>query len=83
MLVSTWVVVTRTRAFRRLSAAGITGMAAAGWGRKSETISDQKPELATERHRLAKVGHERVCGASAVVHPPILEKRSADANPGF
>jgi hypothetical protein len=83
MLVSTWVVVTRTRAFRRLSAAGLAGVAAAGCWRKSEAVPDEKPELATERHRLAKIGHERVSGASAVAHPPILGKRSAAANPGF
>ena len=82
-MVSTWVVVTRTRAFRRLSAAGLAGVAATGGGRKSKSVPKQNPELATERHRLAKVGNERVYGASAVAHPPILGKRSAAANPGF
>jgi hypothetical protein len=69
VMVSTSLVVTRTRAFRRLSAAGLAGVAAAGCGRKSKTVPDEKPELPTERHRLAKVGHERVGGASAVSHP--------------
>jgi hypothetical protein len=83
MLVSTWVVVTRTRAFRRLSAAGLAGVAAAGCGRKSKAVPDEKPELATQRHRLTEVGHERVSGASMVAHPRVLGKRSAAANPGF
>src|SRR5713226_4046824 len=60
VVVSTWVVVTRTRARRRLSAAGLAGVAAAGYGRKSQAVLDEKPELATKRHRLAKIGQERV-----------------------
>jgi hypothetical protein len=83
VVVSTWVLVTRTRAFRRLSAAGLARVAAAWCGRKSKAVPDEKPELATEGYRLAKIGHECVCGASAVAHPPILGKHSAAANPGF
>jgi hypothetical protein len=72
IMVSTWVVVTRTRAFRRLSAAGLARVAAAGCGGKSQAVSDEEPELATERHRLAKVGHERVGRAAVLTHAQIL-----------
>jgi len=72
VVVSTWVVVTRTRVRRRLSAAGLAGVAAAGCGRKSKAVPDEKPELATERHRLAKIGQEGARGCPAVSHPPIL-----------
>jgi hypothetical protein len=72
MVVSTWMVVTRTRAFRRLSAAGFAGVAATGCGRKSKAVPKQKAELATERHRLTKVGHEGIRRAAALTHPAIL-----------
>lgn len=52
-MVSTWVVVTRTRAFRRLSAAGLAGVAAAGSWRKSKSVPQENPELATQGHRPA------------------------------
>jgi len=58
-LVSTRVVVARTRAGCRLSAAGLTGMAATGPRREAQAVSNEKPQLATERHRLAKIGDER------------------------
>jgi len=53
------VVVARTRAGCRLSAAGLTGMAATGPRREAQAVSNEKPQLATERHRLAKIGDER------------------------
>src|ERR1700686_1524433 len=62
IMASTWVVVTRTRAFCRLSAAGLAGVAAAGCGRKSKSVPKEKTELATERHRLAEGGPEQGCG---------------------
>jgi hypothetical protein len=72
MVVSTWVVVTRTRVLRRLSAAGLAGVAATGCGRKSKSVPKEKTELATERHRLAKISHEGIRRAAALTHPPIL-----------
>ncbi|HVS04988.1 MAG TPA: hypothetical protein VHK65_02330 [Candidatus Dormibacteraeota bacterium] len=69
-MVSTWVVVTRTRAFRRLSTAGLAGVTATGGGRKSKSVPKENTELATERHRLAKIADERVSGSSVVPHPP-------------
>jgi hypothetical protein len=69
---STWVVVARTRACCRLSAAGFAGMAATGRRGKSEAVADQELQLATERHRLAKIGQECVSGAAALIHSPIL-----------
>src|SRR5467141_2792745 len=42
-LASTWVVVARTRAWRRLSAAGLARMATAGLRREPQTVSNEKP----------------------------------------
>jgi hypothetical protein len=72
VMVSTWVVVTRTRAFRRLSAAGLAGVAATGCGRKSESVPKQKTELAAERHRLAKIGQKGIGRGAALTHAAIL-----------
>ena len=69
---STWVVVTRTRANRRLSTAGFAGMAAARLGGKPEPVAEQQSQLAPERHRLPKIGHERFPGGAALTHPSIL-----------
>ena len=69
---STWAVVTRTRACGRLSAAGLARMAAARLGGKPEPVAEQQSQLAPERHRLAKIGHERFPGGAALTHPPIL-----------
>src|SRR5256885_2435519 len=71
-LVSNRVVVARTRALRRLSAARLTGMATAGPRGKPQAILNQEPQLASERHRLAKIGDERTWGGFPVTHAPIL-----------
>src|SRR6266853_268345 len=71
-LVSTRVVVARTRALRRLSAARLAGMTTTGPWREPQAISNQQLQFATERHRLAKVGDEGTCGGLPVTHPPIL-----------
>jgi len=71
-LVSTWVAVARTRAFSRLSAAGFTGVTTARLRGEAQAVSNEKPQLTTQRHRLPQVGHERVPGAPALAHHPIL-----------
>src|SRR2546421_4139520 len=71
-LASTWVVVARTRAVRGLSAAGLAGMSATGWGRKPEAVSDEEPELAAERHRLAASRAKSTPRGLPVAHPPNL-----------
>jgi hypothetical protein len=69
---STWVIVTWTRAWSGLSAARFARMAATGCGRKPEAVAEDQPQLPTKRHRLAKIGHERIPGTAALTHPPIL-----------
>jgi hypothetical protein len=71
-LVSTWVIVARTRAASGLSAAGLAGVSATGWGRKAEAVADEEPELAAERHRLAEIREEGTPRGLPATHPPIL-----------
>jgi hypothetical protein len=71
-LVSTWVVVARTRAVSGLSAARLAGMSTTGWGRKPEAVADEQPELAAERHRLAEIREEGTPRGLPATHPPIL-----------
>src|SRR6266550_4253497 len=71
-LVSTSVVVARTRAWRRLSAARLAGMATTGPWREPQAISNQQLQFAPERHWLAEVGHEGISRAAALAHHPIL-----------
>jgi hypothetical protein len=71
-LVSTWVVVARTRAGSGLSAARLAGMSATGWGRNPEAVADEEPELAAERHRLAEIREEGTPRGLPATHPPIL-----------
>jgi hypothetical protein len=73
--VSTWAIVTRTRAWSGLSAARFARMAATGRGGKSEAVAEDQPQLATKRHRLAKIGHERIPGGAALTHPAILDRK--------
>src|SRR2546423_6037284 len=69
-LVSTRVVVARTRALRRLSAARLTGMATAGPGGKPQAILNQEPQLASERHRLGEMCDQSNLGGLPVPHVP-------------
>src|SRR5438309_3533588 len=62
----------RTRAWRRLSAARLAGMATTGPRREAQAISNQQLQFAPERHGLAEIGHEGISRAAALAHHPIL-----------
>src|SRR5438270_12798276 len=69
-LVSTGVVVARTRAWRRLSAARLAGMATTGPRRETQALPNQPLQFAPERHALAEIGHEGLTRAPPLAHHP-------------